>query len=93
MKKTATSRYDVTEHLRTPEEMAAYLMRKKIHYTDEPLGELRVVPDFLPPPDGLQLREEIAKILARGDEDIDAGNGIDMETVMAEADALLAKKP
>jgi probable addiction module antidote protein len=25
MKKTVTSRYDVSEHLRTPEEMAAYL--------------------------------------------------------------------
>ena len=25
MKKTSTSRYDVAEHLRTPEEMAAYL--------------------------------------------------------------------
>src|SRR5487761_2694007 len=25
MRKTATTRYDVTEHLRTPEEMAAYL--------------------------------------------------------------------
>ncbi len=25
MKKTTTSRYDVSEHLRTPEEMAAYL--------------------------------------------------------------------
>lgn len=25
MKKTATTRYDVAEHLRTPEEMAAYL--------------------------------------------------------------------
>ena len=25
MSKTATSRYDVAEHLRTPEEMAAYL--------------------------------------------------------------------
>ena len=25
MQKTATSRYDVAEHLRTPEEMAAYL--------------------------------------------------------------------
>ena len=25
MKKTVTSRYDVAEHLRTPEEMAAYL--------------------------------------------------------------------
>lgn len=27
MKKTVTSRYDVAEHLRTPEEMAAYLKR------------------------------------------------------------------
>jgi probable addiction module antidote protein len=25
MKKTSTTRYDVAEHLRTPEEMAAYL--------------------------------------------------------------------
>lgn len=25
MTKTVTTRYDVTEHLRTPEEMAAYL--------------------------------------------------------------------
>ena len=25
MKKTATTRYDIAEHLRTPEEMAAYL--------------------------------------------------------------------
>lgn len=25
MKKTTTTRYDVAEHLRTPEEMAAYL--------------------------------------------------------------------
>lgn len=68
-------------------------MSKKIHYTDESLGGLRVVPDFLPHPDELEFREEIAKILARGDEDIAAGVGIDMETVMAEADALLAKKP
>jgi hypothetical protein len=68
-------------------------MRKKIHYTDEPLGELRVVHDFIPHPDALEFREEIARILARGEEDIAADIGIDMETVMAEADALLAKKP
>jgi hypothetical protein len=68
-------------------------MGKKIYYTDESLGELRVVPDFLPPLDELRLRGEIAEILARGEEDIAAGIGIDMETVIAEADALLAKKP
>ncbi|RPI69931.1 MAG: hypothetical protein EHM38_00635 [Geobacteraceae bacterium] len=68
-------------------------MSKKIHYTDESLGELRVVRDFLPPLDELRLRGEIAKILARGEEDIAAGIGIERETVMAEADALLAKKP
>lgn len=67
-------------------------MGKKIHYTDESLGKLRVIPDFLPPPDELEFREEIAKILACGEEDIAAGGGIDLETVMAEAIALLAKK-
>jgi len=36
-------------------------MSKKTHYTDEPLGELRIVPDFLPHPDELETREEIEK--------------------------------
>jgi hypothetical protein len=30
-------------------------MKSKIKYTDEPMGELRVVKDFLPPPDPLAL--------------------------------------
>ena len=68
-------------------------MSKKAHYTNESLGELRVIPDFLPHPDALEFRDEIAKIVARGEEDIAAGVGIDMETVMADAIALLAKKP
>ena len=68
-------------------------MSKKAYYTDEPLGELRVIPDFLPHPDALEFRDEIAKIAARGEEDIATGVGIDMETVMAEAIALLTKKP
>ena len=50
-------------------------MSKIIHYTDEPLGEPRVVPDLLQHPDELEFREEIAKTLARGEEDIAAGVG------------------
>jgi hypothetical protein len=37
-------------------------MKSKIKYTDEPMGELRVVRDFLPPPDQLVLKEENVKI-------------------------------
>ena len=37
-------------------------MKSKIKYTDEPMGELRVIKDFLPPPEKLVLREENIKI-------------------------------
>ena len=37
-------------------------MSTKIKYTDEPLGELRVVPDFLPSPAELAFREEGVKV-------------------------------
>ena len=37
-------------------------MKDKIKYTDEPMGELRVMRDFLPPPDQLVLKEENVKI-------------------------------
>ena len=37
-------------------------MSAKIRYTDEPLGKLRVVPDFLPAPEDLVLREEGVKV-------------------------------
>ena len=37
-------------------------MSAKIRYTDESLGELRVVPDFLPPPEDLVLREDGVKV-------------------------------
>jgi predicted DNA binding CopG/RHH family protein len=37
-------------------------MKKRIRYTDEPMGELRVVKDFLPPPDRLVLKEDNVKI-------------------------------
>lgn len=35
---------------------------KKIKYTDEPLGKLKIVPDFLPSPEDLVLKEETVKI-------------------------------
>jgi hypothetical protein len=37
-------------------------MRGKIRYTDEPLGRLRVVRDFLPSPDQLVFREKGVKV-------------------------------
>ncbi len=37
-------------------------MKNKIKYTDEPMGKLRVVKDFLPPPDQLVMKEENVKI-------------------------------
>jgi len=37
-------------------------MSEKIKYPDEPLGRLRVVPDFLPSPEDLVFREEGVKV-------------------------------
>ena len=37
-------------------------MKNKIKYTEEPMGELRVIEDFLPPPDQLALKDENVKI-------------------------------
>ena len=37
-------------------------MRKKIAYTNEPLGDIEVVPDFLPAPAELAFREEGVKV-------------------------------
>jgi hypothetical protein len=37
-------------------------MKTKKKYTEEPMGELRVVKDFLPPPDQLVLREDNIKV-------------------------------
>lgn len=37
-------------------------MKSKIKYSDEPMGELRVVKDFLPSPDQLILKEENVKV-------------------------------
>ena len=37
-------------------------MKNKTRYTNEPLGELRVVDDFLPPPENLVFNEEKVKV-------------------------------
>ena len=37
-------------------------MKSKIKYTDEPMGKLRVIKDFLPPPDKLVMKEENVKV-------------------------------
>ena len=33
-----------------------------IKYTDEPIGEIKMISDFLPPPDQLVLKEETVKV-------------------------------
>jgi len=37
-------------------------MSAKIRYTNETLGEIKVIPDFLPSPDELAFREESVKV-------------------------------
>jgi predicted DNA binding CopG/RHH family protein len=43
------------------EEVNAY-MKSKIRYTDEPLGEIKIVKDFLPTPQDLVFREDNVKV-------------------------------
>lgn len=37
-------------------------MKNKIKYTDGPMGKVRVVKDFLPPPSELAYREDTVKV-------------------------------
>ena len=37
-------------------------MKNKIKYTEEPMGEVRVIKDFLPHPDQLVLKDENVKV-------------------------------
>jgi hypothetical protein len=43
-------------------EKGGEFMKSRIKYTDEPMGKLRVMKDFLPPPDKLVLKEENVKV-------------------------------
>jgi predicted DNA binding CopG/RHH family protein len=37
-------------------------MKEKIQYTDEPMGKVKVVSDFLPSPEELALKDETVKV-------------------------------
>jgi predicted DNA binding CopG/RHH family protein len=37
-------------------------MSKKTRYTDEPLGDIQVIPDFLPSPEELAFKEDTVKV-------------------------------
>lgn len=37
-------------------------MKTKTKYNEEPIGKLRIIKDFLPPPDQLVLREDNVKV-------------------------------
>ena len=37
-------------------------MKEKIKYTDEPMGKVKIVSDFLPSPEELALRDETVKV-------------------------------
>jgi len=37
-------------------------MKKKIKYTDEPIGKVRVIENFLPPPEELAFKEDGVKV-------------------------------
>ena len=37
-------------------------MKTKIEYSEEPMGELKIIKDFLPSPDQLVLKEENVKV-------------------------------
>jgi hypothetical protein len=37
-------------------------MSAKIKYSDEDIGEVQVVPDFLPPPEELAFKEDTVKV-------------------------------
>ncbi|MBN2201601.1 CopG family transcriptional regulator [bacterium] len=37
-------------------------MREKTNYRDEPIGRVKVIPDFLPSPEELALKDETVKV-------------------------------
>ena len=39
-----------------------FMKKKKIKYTDEPIGKIKIIDDFLPNPKELVLKEETAKV-------------------------------
>jgi len=38
------------------------MKKRNVKYTDEPIGKLQVIPDFLPKPEELVLKDETVKV-------------------------------
>jgi len=71
---------------------------KQLRKTDEPLiitqrGRPTAVMISVEAYEKLENEKEILRLLAKGDREIAAGEGYDLNSVLAEADSLLAKDP
>lgn len=38
------------------------MKKRNVKYTDEPMGEIKVIPDFLPGPESIVLKEDTVKV-------------------------------
>jgi prevent-host-death family protein len=71
---------------------------KQLNKSDEPLiitqrGRATAVIIGVDAYEKLEHEQEILRLLAKGDREIEAGKGYDLDSVLAEADSLLAKEP
>jgi prevent-host-death family protein len=71
---------------------------KQLKKNDEPLiitqrGRATAVIIGVDAYEKLEHEKEILRLLAKGDREIEAGKGYDLDSVLAEADSLLAKNP
>ena len=71
---------------------------KKLKKTKEPIiitqrGRATAVMMGVDAYENSEHEKELLYLLAKGDREIEAGEGYDLNTVLAEADALLAKEP
>lgn len=44
------------------EKVGKFMKKRKVKYTDEPIGKIKIVDDFLPKPKDLVLKEEAVKV-------------------------------
>lgn len=44
------------------EQEGKFMKKSKVKYTDEPIGKIKIIPNFLPSPDKLVLKEETVKV-------------------------------
>ncbi|MCF8111137.1 MAG: type II toxin-antitoxin system Phd/YefM family antitoxin [Desulfobacteraceae bacterium] len=71
---------------------------KQLKKNDEPLiitqrGRATAVIIGVEAYEKLEHEKEILRLLAKGDREIEAGEGYDLDSVLAEADSLLARDP